>query len=465
MLVTPSLVGPGTTEAYADVARGVLQAAPTPTGTPEPTRTPGSDGAPNPTDTPRDSSDSTGAGNSTNTGDSSESEAYPDPVNSSKYGGNSCRSQYPSSTRTTQTPWQQRRLVLDRLDSFAAGRQVTVAVVDTGVSFANPQLDKASVPPAASFVFDEDAAIAPWQDCEGHGTMVAGIIAGRPAGDSGFRGVAPSAKILSVRVAEGEKTGSARSLAAGIHYAADHGADVINVSVVTEGAYDLLGKAVRYALDKGVVVVVAAGNTGTKGNGQTWPAEYARQKGFEGLIVVGAVDEAGNVPTFSTTSVPITVAAPGQNLTGLAPLSGLATNQEGTSFAAPFVSGLAALLLEKYDHRLTPLQVKRLLESTADHPGLDLPDQRSGWGVINPYEALTQLRPDLGAAPTPAPGATIAPLTLPAAPDPLPRTIALAAGGGAVGVALLVLAGVATYRRGRVRGWRPGQAHQETPTT
>lgn len=449
MLVTPSLVGPGTAGAYADVLHGPVQAAPTPTGTPDPTST------------QRDSSDSTGSSGST-----SDAEEYPDPVDPSTYGMNSCRDQYPSPVRTTQTPWQQRRLVLDRLDSIAAGRQVTVAVVDTGVSFANPQLKKASIKPTASFVFGEDAAIAPWQDCDGHGTMVASIIAARPEAGSAFHGVAPAARILSVRVQEGETTGSSASLAAGIRYAADHGADVINVSVVTESQYDLLAKAVRYALDKGVVVVVAAGNTGTNaGNRKTWPAEYARDKGFEGLIVVSAVDEAGNVPAFSTTSVPITVAAPGQNLTGLAPVGGFAVNQEGTSFAAPFVSGLAALLLEKYDHRLTPLQVKRLLESTADHPGLDLPDQRYGWGVINPYEALTQLRPDLGAAPTPAPGAAIAPLTPPAPPDSLPRTIALVAGGGAVGVALLVVGGVATYRRGRVRGWRPGQAHQETPTT
>ncbi|GAA2757503.1 type VII secretion-associated serine protease mycosin [Actinopolymorpha rutila] len=417
-------------------------AAPNPT--PTPTRTPAPGPTPTPTDT-ADPGDDAGAGNA--------------PVDPSRYLNNDCRNQYAGPASTAGQPWAQDRLQLDRLNSFATGRGVTVAVVDTGVDFRNRQLTPARAPHAASFVQDEDTPIPPWRDCapSGHGTLVAGIIAARQTAGSGLRGVAPLADILTVRVAPGPEQGSAAALADGIRYAADNGADVINVSVVTGNEYDPLGQAVRYALDKGVVVVTAAGNTGgNQGNAEQWPAEFAAEKGYEGLIVVGAVDEQGKVADFSTTSVPVSVVAPGTNLTSTAPVTNYQRGQQGTSFAAPFVSGLAALLVEKYHHRLTPVQVKQLIEDTADHPGLDLPDRSYGYGMINPYEALTQLLPEAGTTRRPQTGPAIAPLPTPDDADSTPRTVALGVGGASVALTLLVLAGVAVARRGRARGWRPG---------
>ncbi len=386
-------------------------------------------------------------------------EAGNPPVNPSRYLNHTCRNQYAGPASTPGESWAQNRLQLDRLNSFATGRGVTVAVVDTGVDFRNRQLMTARAPHAASFVQDEDTPIPPWRDCApgGHGTLVAGIIAARQTAGSSLRGVAPAAGILTVRVAPGPEQGSAAALAAGIRYAADNGADVINVSVVTGNEYDPLGEAVRYALDKGVVVVTAAGNTGgNQGNAEQWPAEFAAEKGYEGLIVVGAVDEQGKVADFSTTSVPVSVVAPGTNLTSTAPVANYQRGQQGTSFATPFVAGLAALLVEKYHHRLTPVEVKQLIEDTADHPGLDLPDRSYGYGTVNPYEALTQLLPEAGATRRPETAPAIAPLPTPAAADSTPRTVALGVGAASAALTLLVLGGVAVVRRGRARDWRPG---------
>ncbi|MFD2077866.1 type VII secretion-associated serine protease mycosin [Actinopolymorpha cephalotaxi] len=432
-----------------------VAAAPNPTPTPTASRTPPK--SPTPPATSRTGEDPGDTGDTGDTGDGAgEGNA---PVNPSRYQNNDCRNQFAGPAADAGQPWAQSRLQLDRLTPFATGRGVTVAVVDTGVDFRSRQLTSSRAPHAASFVQDEDTPIPPWRDCAptGHGTLVAGIIAAREMPGAGLRGVAPLASILSVRVAPGPEQGSAAALADGIRYAADNGADVINVSVVTGNEYDPLGRAVRHALDKGVVVVTAAGNTGgNQGNAEQWPAEFAAEKGYEGLIVVGAVDEQGKVADFSTTSVPVSVVAPGTNLTSTAPVSNYQRGQQGTSFAAPFVTGLAALLVEKYHHKLTPVQVKRLIEDTADHPGLDLPDRSYGYGMVNPYEALTQLLPEPETTRRPETGPAIAPLPSLAATDSTPRTVALGVGGGAVALTLLVLAGVTVARRGRARGWRPG---------
>jgi subtilisin family serine protease len=127
---------------------------------------------------------------------------------------------------------------------------------------------------------------------------------------------------------------------------------------------------------------------------------------------------------------------------------------EGTSFAAPFVSGVAALVRARYP-RLTAAQTRERIESTADHPSTELPDARLGYGVVNPVAAVT-------AALASGPAAASAPAGAPPLPRPASdaamrrRTTVVAA--GSLGAVTLVLAGWATLRRGRRRGWRPGRA-------
>jgi membrane-anchored mycosin MYCP len=332
-----------------------------------------------------------------------------------------------------------------------------VAVVDTGVDIQNVQL--ASVlnrdMRPASFVLPDVDTVPPTRDCDGHGTFVAGIIAARAYPGVSFTGVAPHAQILPVRVSKGETSGSAAALADGINYAVEQGADIINVSLVTDNPLNALRDAVANALRQGVVVVVAAGNTGDQGNGRVWPAEFARDRGFEGLIVVGATDESGAVAAFSTTSVPVTVAAPGQDVWSTAPIHGH-RQDKGTSFAAPFVSGVAALILEAYGKKLTPVQVKRRLELTADPPGRDVPDPGYGYGIVNPYQAVTAILPDQSTAsraPDNKPAIKRIAVQKPA--DTTDQQVALGVAAGALLLGLATLGAVATIRRGRARNWQP----------
>ncbi|MEQ7006061.1 S8 family serine peptidase [Actinopolymorpha sp. B17G11] len=379
-----------------------------------------------------------------------------------------CQQQPRPSNSIAETPWAQARLQFDRVHTFATGREVTVAVVDTGVWASHPQLNG---PELDGGVVDQDNGgslvgdgVSATVDCDGHGTLIAGIIAARPADDTNFQGIAPFAKILPVRVTNSLDEGSAGTLADGINYAVDQGVDIINVSVLADNEFPALVDAIKRALDNNIVVVTAAGNTGAEDNAKRWPAELARKPGFEGLIVVGATNQDGTLAPFTTTSVPASVAAPGVGVTGPAPIQGHTRNDnDGTSFAAPFVSGTAALVLEAYDKQLTPLQVKRRLQLTADHPGADLPAEGLGYGVVNPYEAVTAILPESSSAPA-TPEAGIKPLAADTGPDTTARDVALIVSGTAVGLALITLGAVATYRRGRDRSWQPSQERPQTQT-
>jgi membrane-anchored mycosin MYCP len=369
-----------------------------------------------------------------------------------------CEEQPNASNPITETPWEQTRLQYDRVHAFATGRDVSVAVVDTGVWASHPQLESAIDPTRESASFASDA-VAATLDCDpdGHGTRVAGIIAARPSADTRFQGIAPNARILPVRVTNSQDEGTAGALAEGINHAVDQGVDIINVSVLTNSEFGDVVDAVKRALDNDIIVVTAAGNTGgdQEGNAKTWPAELARKPGFEGLIVVGATNQDGTLAPFTTTSVPASIAAPGVQVTGPAVIRGH-NRQDGTSFAAPLVSGTAALVLEAYGKDQTPLEVKRRLQLTADHPGADMPAKGLGFGVVNPYEAVTAILPESSAAPA-TPEAGIKPIAAQAAPDTTARDVALIVSGTAVGLALITLGSVATYRRGRDRNWQPSQ--------
>ncbi|HEY8456267.1 MAG TPA: S8 family serine peptidase [Actinopolymorphaceae bacterium] len=371
-----------------------------------------------------------------------------------------CERQNPQ-TPITDLPWAQTRLQYDRVHEFATGRNVTIAVVDTGVTAgtgeaAHPQLVGVTASDGADFVpTDPLPATA---DCEGHGTRVAGIIVARPGAEVGmpdvrFRGIAPHARIVPVRVSEGVDTARASELTEGIRYAIEQDVDIINVSIVAFSPYNDLRDAIAEALSKGIVVVVAAGNTRDQGgNAKTYPAAFAEEPGMEGLIVVGATDQAGQLAPFSTTSVPVSVVAPGVDIISTAPINGHNSDQ-GTSFAAPFVSGTAALVLERFPD-LTPLEVKRRLELTADHPGVSsLPAEGYGYGTVNPYEAVTAILPEDAEA-TPEPRAAVQPIRMPPPPDNTARNVALIVSASALGLALATLGTVATYRRGRARNWR-----------
>lgn len=379
-------------------------------------------------------------------------------------------------------PWGQDYLQIDKLQGImkaatgSAGGGVKVAVIDTGVrqhpDFKNP------VESGGDFVANPKNAAPGLEDCDGHGTEVAGIIAANTDETTGFKGVAPDATILSIRqssqnYSEKQETstppsstassappgstppgsqipgtnggnsgqsdlggtqpgqqgggrqqsqpdtaGTLKTLAQAVVRAVDLKAAVINMSVdncrpadgnISDGER-MLQAAMRYAVDKNVVVIAAAGNVADKcpQNDQLNPQQpksIVTPPWFaDDVLSVGAIDRTGGVATFSVNGPWVSVAAPGTEITSLDPAegsTGLAnltiegggstepTPIQGTSFAAPYVAGLAALIRAKYP-TLSARAVMQRIKNTAQHPAA--PGGRDnfvGYGVIDPMAALT----------------------------------------------------------------------------
>jgi type VII secretion-associated serine protease mycosin len=354
-------------------------------------------------------------------------------------------------------PFEARVYDLDRLAALATGAGVRVAVVDSGVDDTHPQLAGAVAPGRDLLHGDPDAR----QDCVGHGTAVASIIAARPAVGVPFRGVAPGVTIVPVRITEkevidGEDVGDdagAAEFAQAIDWAADPGrgrAQVINLSVVMTADDPRVRAAVARAVDAGVVVVAAAGNNGApeRGNPTPYPAAYP------GVIGVGAVTAGGVRAAFSQHGGYVDLVAAGSGVTVAAPGGGH-TAGEGTSYAAPFVAATAALVLHRFGP-VSPEQVRRRLVATAD-PAPGGRGDEYGAGLLNPYRALTEtLGPQVAAPPVPAPVLTDDPAAV-ALRQRRDRAQDRALVVGAAGAGVAVLAGLAAavLRRGRRRGWRP----------
>jgi membrane-anchored mycosin MYCP len=353
-----------------------------------------------------------------------------------------------ASSRVTAVPWAQQ--ALDYADAWplTQGQGVTVAVVDSGVDYS-PQM--------AGRVFAIDLTKTGIQDCVGHGTEVAAIIA---AGDFqaqgvAFEGVAPEARILSVKVNSGEN-GSSALLAEGIKDAALLGAKVINVSVQTADS-TVLRQAVALALSRGAVIVAAGGNDGSSvpgipPNGPFYPASSP------GVLSVGAVGSDGSLAPYSDLRSHVAVTAPGENLTSACPGGYQVGNLNGTSYATAFVSGVAALVRARFP-KLTGPQVVARITATANGaagPG-------TGSGVINPLQAVSSLT---AAGPTPSPSPTPRPEPVSVAKAPPPdlavRRAALAVAASTLGAAALVAIGALVIVQGRRRRWRAGRS-QVTP--
>jgi type VII secretion-associated serine protease mycosin len=259
----------------------------------------------------------------------------------------------------------------DRLTD--ASSQV-VAVVDTGVDTTHPDLAGRTV--AGYNVVAPGSAPT---DTVGHGTFVAGEIAADANNGIGTAGVIWNGRVMPVRVFADNSTSAYDSdIATGIVWAVDHGARVINLSLGGPANDPLLHAAVQYAVNRDVVVVAVAGNTGD--NTAQYPAAFPE------VIAVGATDPAGNLTDFSTYGNWISVAAPGFNITSTYPGNQYAIGA-GTSFAAPIVSGIAALVRAQ-NPALTEAQVGDRLRSSARDAGPRGFDPYYGYGVIDAARAL-----------------------------------------------------------------------------
>ncbi len=353
----------------------------------------------------------------------------------------------------------------------ATGDGVVVAVVDSGVDRRNVHLGDA-VLPGVDLVPNSGGDGKGWTDPAGHGTAVAGIIAARPyqSGDvvSGAVGLAPEARVLPVRVyvdladkvEDVSLAPDPLRIAEGIRYAADAGAQVINVSMSTTVDLPELADAVRHATEAGALVVASAGNADTTEeplNVPRYPAAYP------GVVGVSAVTDTDALAAASITGPQVAVAGPGTNvLTSFLDKGDcILGGQNGSpSFATAYVSAAAALVAQAYPDE-TPAQWAYRLEVTASRPQADRRDDAIGWGVIRPAQALAFV--DDGAAPGPvspafgphepaaAPSVVITPSVRTDELAPVRASTAWWAVGCAAAVTAAVLASFPALRRRRRR--------------
>jgi membrane-anchored mycosin MYCP len=345
------------------------------------------------------------------------------------------------SSKVGSVPWAQRALDWSSVWPLTEGKGITVAVVDSGVD-ASPQL--------AGKVTAIDLTNTGFQDCsgEGHGTAIAGIIAASvQAQGNPFEGVAPEAKILSVKVfTEESQNNLSATLAQGIRDAALLGAQVINVSMTTRSSA-VLRSAVDFALSRNVVIVASGGNDDQQtGVGPFYPASYP------GVLSVGAEDPDGSLASFSDQRSHVAVTAPGENITSTAPGGYSVNSLSGTSFATAFVSGVAALVRSRYPSLSGPEVVSRI-KQTADGgtgPG-------TGDGLVNPLQAVTAiLAPAAGQSPLPTPRPQPVSVDRAPLPDVAAQRTGLGVAAVTLGLAALVAIGAVVIRQGRRRRWRAG---------
>ncbi|MEO8612424.1 MAG: S8 family serine peptidase [Chloroflexota bacterium] len=267
----------------------------------------------------------------------------------------------------------------------ARGKNIIVAVVDTGIDLQHPEFVGQLVP-GWDFVDDDNMPDDDFSNgaFQGHGTHVSGVIAAKANNGMGIAGIAYNAKIMPIRVCNSSGC-SVYYIAAGIVHAVDHGARVINISIAgCSGPSTTEQAAINYALSRNVVVVVAAGNGASSGCAD--PSAYAYPASYPGVISVAAHDingnSAGNVYGFNHNDR-ISVSAPGIDIFSTVPLE-MGSYQggwSGTSMASPHVAGIAALIMSA-NVATTPAAVREALICGAIDSGAPGKDDYFGYGVV-----------------------------------------------------------------------------------
>lgn len=388
----------------------------------------------------------------------------------------------------------QRFMRMQDIHKIATGKGQTIAVIDTGVQ---PSSRLPHLIAGGDYIHNGNGLY----DCSGHGTLVAGIIAATPSKHDKFVGVAPDARIIGIRVVSDRlytyntkkrvdenvmrehPLDGLNPLAHAITHAANMGATVINISLAqcedphNHPDVSALRNAILYAvMIKHAVIVSAAGNTNSGGGGQDLtdqgcqsnprqdPSNPTDVRNYRGVVSVslpsyfaplvlsvGSTDNKAHPLTTSMIGPWVGVAAPGYHITSLnrAPGGSILANEQydkenrkaapidGTSFAAPLVSGLAALLRERFPD-LSPLQIINRIQATAHHPAGDV-DNFVGAGVIDAKAALTANVPKDSYIPPNIPDKLLPPPPPPAPKDYTAQKVALSVSLSAA-LAMIVVA-------------------------
>ncbi|MBI4338494.1 MAG: S8 family serine peptidase [Chloroflexi bacterium] len=297
-------------------------------------------------------------------------------------------------TAQAQTvPWGIAKVNAPAVHGFDKGAGVKVAIIDTGIDLEQLDLKVAG---GVSFV----TGVTSWDDDNGHGTHVAGTVAALD-NDIGVVGVAPLASLFAVKVLNSSGSGSWSSVISGVDWAITNGMQVVSMSLGASSAPSAMQTAVQVASNAGIVIVAAAGNSGSSGLccNVTYPAKFSE------VIAVAAIDESNTRASFSSIGPEVELAAPGVGVLSTWPNNTYAI-LNGTSMATPHVSGLAALLIasgtlkdENADGKVNNLDVRLRMQKTATDLGDPGRDAWYGYGLINAAMAVAP-----GAVPT-VPGA------------------------------------------------------------
>ena len=273
----------------------------------------------------------------------------------------------------------------DLITKQGAGRQVIVAVVDSGVEMDHPDLQGRII---SGYDFANHDSTP--EDDSGHGTKVSGILGATGNNGTGIAGVAWDVDIAIMpvkfmKVNDGKTTGNLSDAIDAIYYAVDHGAEIINASW---GFYDqskALNDAIAYARNKGVLFVASAGNNGQNNDNK---GHYPSNCPYDNVIAVAAMDSDGSIASFSNYGLKtVQIMAPGVGISTTTINGGYVSYASGTSFATPFVAGVAAMVLSQSPDMGYKSLREAILNSATKIPSVSSSMVSSG-GCVNAYEAL-----------------------------------------------------------------------------
>ncbi len=252
---------------------------------------------------------------------------------------------------------------------------VVIAVIDTGVDANHEDLRGQVLPGYNTITRTSNTA-----DDNGHGTAVAGLIAARTNNSKGIAGMCWNCRILPIKALNQRGSGDDASVARGIVWATDNGAQIINLSLGGTRRSTLIHEAVQYATNRGLLVIAASGNEQQQGNPISYPAGYPE------VLAVSSTGNTDTITGFANTGDYIDLAAPGVGLWTTLPNDEYGS-PNGTSFSSPYVAGTAGLV-RAVRPDLAGMAIKCILEASADDQGAPGKDQEYGWGRLNAFRAV-----------------------------------------------------------------------------
>ncbi|WP_180994332.1 S8 family peptidase [Bacillus sp. Marseille-P3661] len=296
----------------------------------------------------------------------------------------------PNYIRTTQTyndplykdQWAIPAINLDDIQTIDLKNDIVVAVLDTGVDCSHEDLINRCVAGYDFVNLDTDPSD---DSAASHGTMVAGIISAVSNNNTGIVGSAQNASIMPLKVLDKYGNGDDATIIQAIHYAADYGADIINLSLGGPEFSEALWDAVKYAYNHGVTVVAASGNKGR--SSVDYPAGYPE------VMAVGSLSSNGYRSTFSNFGPALDLVAPGANVMTTARFSGYKFGS-GTSFSSPYIAAAAAIIKGQRGE-ISPSEIMWVLEKGSTDLGIANRDNEYGYGGLNLLTAtIDQSKPN-----------------------------------------------------------------------